>query len=100
MNTLRVVAILSLVAIIGDINRFRTPKQLVAYVGLNPRVKFSGNGGSVGSLAHNGCSDLRALLIQAAHSILRYGDGPTHKWALKLVCSKGRNLAACAANFR
>jgi len=86
----------ALVAIIGDINRFRTPKQLVAYVGLNPRVKLSGNGGSVGALAHNGRSDLRVLLIQAAHSILRYGSGPSHRWALKLVCSKGRNLAACA----
>lgn len=86
----------ALAAIIGDINRFRTPKKLVAYVGLNPRVKFSGNGGSIGSLAHNGRSDLRALLIQAAHSILRYGSGPAHKWALKLVCSKGRCVAACA----
>lgn len=86
----------AIAAIIGDINRFRTPKQLVAYVGLNPRVKLSGNGGSIGSLAHNGRSDLRALLIQSAHSILRYGSGPTHKWALKLVCRKGRNLAACA----
>ncbi len=86
----------ALAAIIGDINRFRTPKKLVAYVGLNPRVKLSGNGGSIGGLAHNGRSDLRALLIQAAHSILRYGSGPTHKWALKLVCGKGRCLAACA----
>jgi transposase len=86
----------ALVAIIGDINRFRTPKQLVAYVGLNPRVKLSGSGGFIGALAHNGRADLRALLIQAAHSILRYGHGPSHQWALKLVCSKGRNLAACA----
>lgn len=86
----------ALAAIIGDINRFRTPKQLVAYVGLNPRVKFSGNSGSIGALAHTGRADLRALLIQAAHSILRYGSGPTHTWALKLVCSKGRCLAACA----
>ena len=86
----------ALAAIIGDINRFRTPKQLVAYVGLNPRVQLSGNGGFIGSLAHTGRSDLRTLLIQAAHSILRYGTGPTHKWALKLVYCKGRNLAACA----
>jgi transposase len=30
---------------VGDIHRFRTPKQLVAYVGLNPRVQLSGQGG-------------------------------------------------------
>jgi transposase len=93
---IRHVTAYALAAIIGDINRFRTPKQLVAYVGLNPRVKLSGNGGSIGALAHNGRSDLRVLLIQAAHSILRYGNGPSHKWALALVCRKGRNLAACA----
>lgn len=86
----------ALAAIIGDINRFRTPKQLVAYIGLNPRVKLSGNGGHIGPLAHTGRSDLRSLLIQAAHSVLRYGQGPMHKWALALTCRKGRNLAACA----
>lgn len=86
----------ALIAIIGDINRFRTPKQLVAYIGLNPYVKLSGNGGSIGPLAHNGRRDLRGLMIQAAHSVLRYGSGDTHKWALKLVYSKGKNLAACA----
>jgi transposase len=86
----------ALAAILGDINRFRTPKQLVAYVGLNPHVKLSGNGGSTGALAHNGRTDLRVLLIQSAHSVLRHGKGPMHQWALKLVARKGRNLAACA----
>jgi transposase len=85
-----------LAAIIGDVNRFRTPKQLVAYVGLNPHVRLSGNGGSIGSLAHNGRSDLRALIIQSAHSVLRHANGPLHQWALKLLVRRGENLAACA----
>jgi transposase len=86
----------ALAAVIGNINRFRRPKELVAYIGLNPAVKLSGNGGHIGALAHNGRNDLRALLIQAAHSVLRHGSGSMHKWALALLCRKGRNLAACA----
>ncbi len=33
---------LSLVATVGDFTRFRTPEKLVAYLGLNPRVRQSG----------------------------------------------------------
>jgi len=48
------------------VHRFRTPKQLVAYIGLNPRVLESGNSAANGPIAHYGRKDLRALLIQAA----------------------------------
>jgi Transposase IS116/IS110/IS902 family len=33
---------LSIVATVGDFTRFRTPEKLVAYLGLNPRVRQSG----------------------------------------------------------
>ncbi|HEY2764122.1 MAG TPA: transposase, partial [Pseudonocardiaceae bacterium] len=33
---------LSIVAVVGDFTRFRTPEKLVAYLGLNPRVRQSG----------------------------------------------------------
>jgi hypothetical protein len=33
---------LSIVAAVGDFTRFRTPDKLVAYLGLNPRVRQSG----------------------------------------------------------
>ena len=33
---------LSIVAAVGDFTRFRTPEKLVAYLGLNPRVRQSG----------------------------------------------------------
>ena len=45
-------------AFIGDVHRFRTPKQLVAYIGLNPRVHFSGKSGYTGSLARHGRKEL------------------------------------------
>lgn len=86
----------ALAAFVGDVTRFRTPKQLVAYFGLNPCVSISGQGGGTGSLAHTGRSDVRSLLIQAAQSILRYGRGSQHKWALALKMRKGTNIAIAA----
>jgi transposase len=93
---IRHITAFALGALVADIQRFRTPKQLVAFIGLNPRVKESGQGGGHGPLSHHGRRDLRALLIQAAQSYLRFGSGSTHRWALKLVMRKGRNLAAAA----
>lgn len=40
-------------------------------------------------MSHYGRSDLRALMIQAAQSVLRYGSGPTHRWAVAVNMRKG-----------
>lgn len=82
-------------AFVGDIHRFRTPKQLVAYAGLNPRVNLSGQGGYTGSITHHGRKELRAALIEAAQNLLRY-DNPLRSWGWKLLIAKGRNVAAVA----
>jgi len=82
-------------AFIGDIHRFRTPKQLVAYIGLNPRVRLSGKGGHIGSLGRHGRKELRSTLIEAAQNLLRY-DNPLKNWGWKLLIAKGRNVAVVA----
>lgn len=82
-------------AIVGDIRRFRTPKQLVAYVGLNPRVCESGTSASNGPLSHHGRKDLRAMLIQAAHALLKH-DNPLRRWGLNVKIRKGHNVAVAA----
>ena len=86
----------ALSAFIGPIERFANPKKLVAYFGLNPCVSRSGISGGNGGLAQYGRGDVRALLIQAAQSILRHGQGPTHRWALALKMRKGANIAVAA----
>jgi len=86
----------ALSAFIGSIERFEHPKKLVAYFGLNPCVSRSGTSGGNGGLAKYGRADVRALLIQAAQSILRHGQGPTHRWALALKMRKGVNIAVAA----
>jgi transposase len=86
----------ALAAFIGPIARFESPKKLVCFFGLNPSVNRSGISGGNGPLSGCGRSDVRALLIQAAQSILRHGQGATHRWALALKMRKGSNIAVAA----
>jgi transposase len=86
----------ALAAFIGSIDRFATPKKLAAYFGLNPSVHRSGKGGGNGALANCGRSDVRSMLIQAAQSVMRYGQGDAHRWAIALKMRKGTCLAVAA----
>lgn len=51
---------------IGDINRFSSPKKLVGYTGLTPRVYQSGDSDWRGPLTRNGPRYLRWALIEAS----------------------------------
>jgi transposase len=53
---------------IGDISRFPTPRKLIGYTGLCPRVYQSGETDRRGPLAKNGRNYLRWALIEAAHT--------------------------------
>ena len=96
---LRHITVYALAAYIGKIERFRSPKKLVAYIGLNPRVIESGESSVRGSLAGGGRRDLRALMVEAAHCIFRYRSqsNPLHKWAWSVHFRRGRNIAVIAA---
>jgi transposase len=86
----------ALAAIIGDINRFAEPRKLVKYIGLNPAFDDSGEGKWSGGIAGHGRKDLRSLLIEAGHAILR-SKHPLAKWGKKLLARKGSvNLAVAA----
>lgn len=95
---LRLVVIYALFAIVGDISRFRNPKKLVAYIGLQPSVNISGITSKGGPLKHTGRKDLRALLVQAAHAIVRMGSSknPLATWGRALKYRKGANIAVIA----
>jgi hypothetical protein len=84
-------------AIIGDITRFSEPRKLVKYIGLNPAFDDSGEGEWHGGISGHGRKDLRALLIESAHAILRSPQQPLGKWGRKLFARKGvRNIAVAA----
>ena len=56
----------TIAAELGDIGRFASPKKLVGYTGLCPRVSQSGRRDQRGPLANNGPTYLRWALIEAA----------------------------------
>lgn len=92
----REIVAFALGAIIGDIRRFAEPKKLVKYVGLNPAFDDSGENQWKGGIGGHGREDLRSLLIEAAHSILRSKDAMA-QWGKKLLARKGSvNLAVAA----
>jgi transposase len=89
----------ALLAVIGDIRRFEHPGKLVSYIGLNPGRLRSGKGKDIKlGVGNRGRDDMRALLIQAAHAVLRMGGRTAlGKWAWKIFARKGqRNLAVAA----
>jgi len=89
----------ALLAIIGDVRRFERPEKLVAYIGLNPGQRESGRGKQIKlGVGRRGRGDMRHLLVQGAHAVLRMGKNtPLGKWGWKLFARKGqRNIAVVA----
>ena len=89
----------ALMAIIGDVRRFNDPKKLAAYLGLNPGSRESGTHKRIKvGTGRRGRKDMRNLLLQGAHAILRMGrHSELGKWGWKLFARKGnRNIAVVA----
>jgi transposase len=62
----------TIAAEIGDITRFPSPRKLVGYTGLCPKVDQSGERDRRGPLRKNGPDHLRWALIEAAHTAARH----------------------------
>ena len=91
----------ALVSFVGDVRRFRSGRQLAAYLGLTPREFSSGSSRRLGPITKRGNSYVRMLLIHGARSALRAGkvsDEPddVRAWALDIERRKGFNVAAVA----
>ena len=84
-------------ALIGDIQRFKNPKKLVKYIGLNPAFDDSGQDQWSGGIGGHGRKDLRCLLIEGAQAILRCSQTPLAKWGKRLLARTGQiNLVVAA----
>lgn len=57
---------LAVVHTLGDVNRFGKKEQVVAFVGLDPLEKSSGERKRIGNISKHGSRLLRFLLVQAA----------------------------------
>ncbi len=89
----------------GDLSRFRSGRQLSAWLGLTPREHSSGQQRRLGGLTKRGDAYLRTLFIHGARAVLqaarikqRRGQtlDPLQAWALSVQDRQGHNKAACA----
>ena len=65
MRGVKLVTAASIVAEVGDIRRFRTPRQLMAYVGMVPSEHSSGSHTRRGAMTKSGNAHLRRAVIES-----------------------------------
>jgi len=83
-------------AAIGDIRRFPTPRHLVAYLGLDARVRQSGTAPARhGGISKRGSSEARHLLVEAAWAAIRT-PGPLRAFGERIRARRGANIATVA----
>ena len=80
---------------IDDISRFSSKEKLASYAGLVPRQNQSGSSDIRGHITKHGPSMLRFILVNAAHSVIKYSDRMKKKY-LSLVRRLGKNRAIVA----
>jgi transposase len=92
-----VIVAASFMAAIGDIGRFRTPRKLVGYLGLDPRVRQSGSGpASHGHISKQGSVRARHALVESCWSAVRQ-PGPLHGFYQRVRARRGHSVAIVAA---
>jgi transposase len=89
------VTALAFVLTIGPVKRFRKSKQVVSYLGLNPRESSSGGHQRLGSISKQGNSMLRWLLNEAAQTASKF-DPELRRDYLRLQFRRGRGVAKIA----
>jgi transposase len=86
----------TLMAAIGDISRFSSPRQLVAYLGLDPKVRQSGDEPARhGRISKRGNAQARSVLVEAAWVAVRE-PGPLRAFGERIRARKGSQVAAVA----
>jgi len=90
---------------IGDINRFEKPKQLIAYAGMDPSIKQSGNfTGTESHMSKRGSPYLRraiwlaGVVAVAQDDVFKYlfqakrNSGKSYRQAMGFICHKLLNI--------
>lgn len=83
---------LAFVLTVGPIERFTHSRELVSYLGLNPREDSSGERQRRGGISKQGSVFLRRLLIQGAQTAVR-GDAELNRQYRRLAARKHRAVA-------
>ena len=86
----------TLMATIGRIDRFASPRHLVGYLGLDPRSRQSGLGAiQHGHISKQGSSTARHVLCEAAHSTMR-APGPLRAFGQRVRARRNNKIATVA----
>lgn len=88
---------LAFVLCIEDPRRFRRSRDVGGYLGLRPKMRETGSTSRYGGITHAGDGEMRRLLVQAAHGMLRsHADSDLKQWALGLASRVGKKKAVTA----
>jgi transposase len=83
-------------AAVGDIGRFSSPGKLVSYLGLDPRVRQSGNSPARhGRISKAGASEARHMLGEVAWKVTMT-PGPLRAFFERVRARRGAQIAATA----
>jgi transposase len=84
------------VAVVGDVKRFSSPKKLVSYVGLDPKVRQSGEAPARhGRISKQGSAEARHMLCEAAWVAIRT-PGPLRAFYERVRARRGAQIALVA----
>jgi transposase len=85
------------IATVGEITRFRSPRNLVGYLGLDPKVRQSGPGPAThGRISKQGSGPARHALVEACWSAVRQ-PGPLHAFYERVRARRGHGVAIVAS---
>jgi transposase len=90
-----ILSALTILAEIGQISRFSSPKKLACYAGLVPSVHQSGKTRYTGNITKVGRSTLRWILVQCAQRAIQ-SKGKLRSFYLGLKEKKGHKIAIVA----
>ena len=86
---------MTILAAIGDIERFPTSSQLIGYAGLGARVRASGDWYQTGKISKQGRRELRTALVNSAWVAVRFSNHWCHQFE-KLAVRIGKKKAITA----
>jgi hypothetical protein len=86
---------LLVIAEVGDVTRFPSPRHLASFAGLTPRVRNSGERVRLDSISHQGSPHLRWGLVQAAQTAVQ-ADGPLKAFYERIKQRRGSKVAKVA----
>ena len=83
------------IAEVGDISRFGSPRKLCAWAGLTPTIRSSDGKARLGHITKQGSRPLRWALVEAAQHAAR-GGGPLRDSFERIAKRRGRKIAKVA----